>query len=89
MAEMNKEEWRVYNRQKQAEYRLKKRGEPRKYIKTEAFFHRSISIEVIMKEAGHCGFCGILLSNEWHDKHPLVGCERYIKEYHNTHKRES
>jgi len=81
------EQRRKYLTEKAREYRIKKRGEPRKYIKTEAFKLRSISIEVIMKEAGHCGFCGCLLSHEWHDKHPLKGCERYIKEYKDcTHK---
>ena len=52
-----------------------KRGKPpREYNK----------IEDIMREAGHCGFCGCLLASEWHDKHPLVGCERYIEAYRNT-----
>lgn len=82
---MTKDELRAYNREKQASYRLKRRGVPRKYTKTILFIQRFTPIEEIMKSAGHCGYCGILLSHEWHDKHPLVGCMRYIKEYH-THK---
>lgn len=27
----------------------------------------------------HCGFCGMLLSSEYHKLHPLRGCERYMQ----------
>ena len=76
---MNREQWRVYNREKQRVYREIKRGCPaRQYVK----------IEEIMKAAGHCGFCGMLLDAEYHNKHPLKGCERYIREWMDSSKAE-
>ena len=81
---------REYLTLKAREYREKQRGKPaRPYKKTENYQIGFMSIEVIMKQAGHCGYCGILLSHPWHDAHPLVGCEKYIKEYHSTRKQES
>jgi hypothetical protein len=66
---MNREQWRVYNREKQRIYREIKRGCPaRPYVK----------IEEIMKAAGHCGFCGMLLTSEYHQKHPLIGCQKFM-----------
>ena len=76
---MNQTERRIYNREKQRMYRDIQRGRPaRPYKKSPTY---GMTIEEIMKAAGHCGFCGCLLTSEWHDKHPLVGCMRYIAEY--------
>ena len=87
---MTHEQRKAYNAEKQRLYRELQRGKPaREYKKTESYRIGFMSIEVIMKQAGHCGYCGILLSHPWHDAHPLVGCERYIKEYHSTRKQES
>jgi hypothetical protein len=80
---MTKEQRKKYNAEKQRLYRKLTRGkEARKYEKSEHYQDGRMTIEQIMTAAGHCGFCGCLLSSEWHDKHPLVGCERYIREYH-------
>ena len=76
---MTKEKWRVYNKEKQRLYRDMKRGKPpRLYTK----------IEDIMREAGHCGFCGMLLISKYHQIHPLIGCERYIREWMDSSKAE-
>jgi hypothetical protein len=61
MAKMSREEWRVYNRNKQREYRRRKLGhEPRKWISTERIFG----------EQGHCAKCGMRLDAEFHIKFP-------------------
>lgn len=65
---MNKDQWRKYNREKQWEYRCKKRGGlPRSYINEKR-------AEEIFKSVGHCAHCGMKLESEYHQKHPLVGC---------------
>ena len=66
---MNREQWRVYNRQKQRIYRDIKRGRPP---------HPYNKVEEILRQAGHCGFCGMLLSAEYHQKHPLIGCQKFM-----------
>ena len=65
---MNKAQWREYNRVKQHEYRDNARGHPaRPYVKMT-------QVEEILKAAGHCSFCAMLLSSEYHKQHPLAGC---------------
>ena len=88
MAEMNREQKLAYKKRKQKEYRDKARGKPPHhrptfvaYTITTAVLNIHVPTEEILKSAGHCGYCGCLLSHEWHDQHPLVGCERYIREY--------
>ena len=88
MAEMNRAEKLAYKRRKQKEYRDKARGKAPHhkptfvgYTITERVKDIRLTTEEIMQRAGHCGYCGCLLTHEWHDKHPLVGCERYIREY--------
>ena len=85
---MKREERNAYNRRKQKEYRDLKRGAPPhhkptfiKYTITARVLNIHVPTEQILKQAGHCGYCGMLLDHEYHDKHPLVGCERYIREY--------
>lgn len=79
---MTTEERKEYNKKKQKEYRDKQRGEPPhhrptfvKYTITEAVLNIHIPTEEILKEAGHCSYCGMLLTSEYHQKHPLVGCQ--------------
>lgn len=74
MAEMNQDQRRKYNREKQALYRFKRRGKPRKYTKGTAFFQRHMTTEEIFGLPGHCSFCGMLLSSEYHKVNKLVGC---------------
>lgn len=66
---MTPEERRVYNARKQREYR-RRRG-----LKREPYKPLTISAtEEILKSAGHCGYCGMLLESDYHKTHPLVGC---------------
>lgn len=58
------EGFKLYQRDWHRAYRRKKGLKREPYKTTEA----------IMKEAGHCGYCGMLLESEYHKKHPLVGC---------------
>ena len=61
MAKMTPEQRRVYNRNKQRQYRDAKRGKPpRKWISTERIFG----------EEGHCNSCGMRLDAEFHIKFP-------------------
>ncbi len=67
------EGYRAYNREKQQEYRDKKRGKPaRIYINVSR-------TEIILKSEGHCSFCGMLLASDYHKLHPLVGCIKFSK----------
>ena len=69
---MNREEWRVYNRNKQKYYRNLRRGKPaRPYNKSDD----------IMKSEGHCGCCGMLVSSDYHQRHPLVGCLKWAEKH--------
>lgn len=79
---MTSDKRKVYNREKQRFYRTMRRGKPaRPYVKTDLYVPPRTTTEEILRAAGHCPYCGILLSSEWHDKHPLVGCMKAIKEY--------
>lgn len=65
--------WRFYNALKQKIYRDKapnshhgQVGRPKKEV---------------FSTPDHCKFCSMLLTSDYHNKHPLVGCEKYIHEY--------
>jgi len=79
---MNREERNAYNRRKQKEYRDLKRGAPPhhkptfvKYTITARVLNIHVPTEEILRQAGHCSYCGMLLESEYHQKHPLVGCQ--------------
>lgn len=75
---VTKDKWLIYNRKKQIEYRTKKRGRPPHHSTT---FVKYTRIEEILTSEGHCGFCQMLLSSDYHNNHPLVGCRRHIEKY--------
>lgn len=71
------EKRRKYLTEKAREYNTKKRGKPaRKYI-------TFTQVEIIFKSAGHCSYCGCLLSSEWHAKNMLKGCEVAVNRVRN------
>ena len=77
---VTREQWVEYNRRKQREYRNAKRGkDPREYIKRIPEPYRRWD-DVFMSE-GHCGCCGMLLSSEYHQGHPLVGCLKWAEKH--------
>lgn len=69
----NRERWLENNRKLVKKYRDEQRGKPpRPYITLT-------KVEEILKAAGHCSFCGMLLDSEFHRLHPLVGCIKAAK----------
>ena len=83
---MNREEWRIYNKNKQKEYRDKARNEKaargeitRPYIKSPTYWDKFTPVEEIFRRTGHCTYCGMLLSSEYHKQHPLIGCQKAQK----------
>jgi len=56
---MNREEWRIYNRTKQKEYRTIQRGKPPRPYEKKVF-----------EVKPHCPKCTMILESEYHQKHP-------------------
>jgi hypothetical protein len=72
----NPERWKAYHAKKQKAYRDIKRGKPPHHLPTFVKYTRA---EEVFIASGHCSYCGMLLSSEYHKKHPLVGCQKAAK----------